>query len=421
MKLAIVVQRYGPAAVDDAERHARYLAEHLAEHATVEVLTTCARSDVTWANELPAGIDTVGGILVRRFPVARAANRNRFARLCRRVFSETHSIADELRWLRASAPVSRSLLGYLRKHRAAYDFGVFVDYRHGHSYYGGLTLSDRAVLVPHAACDPSIGLKIFSQLFRSVRGMLFDSPEEQTLVHAIASNQTVPNVVGGAGVDVPHSPQPSQFRHKHNIRGPFAIVASRVDAPQCQRLTDVFNQYLAEHRAGGLSLVVAGDDAMPLPAHQKIRCIAGVTEPDRLDAIAGAEVVIVPSESQHFSRTALEAWALGKPVLVNGASKGLFGQVVRSNGGLCYRSDDEFVAMLTALEQNRWLCGSLGKSGRQYVRDHCDWRLVGRKYHEMFQQLQASRDATRGTARRGWLNRLRREVAPSADVVRGLA
>ena len=58
MKLAVVVQRYGADISGGAELHARYIAERLARHATVEVLTTCARDYVTWKNELPAGAST---------------------------------------------------------------------------------------------------------------------------------------------------------------------------------------------------------------------------------------------------------------------------------------------------------------------------------------------------------------------------
>ncbi len=54
VKLAIVVQRYGRAINGGAELHARYLAEHLARHAEVEVLTTCASDYVSWRNELHA-------------------------------------------------------------------------------------------------------------------------------------------------------------------------------------------------------------------------------------------------------------------------------------------------------------------------------------------------------------------------------
>ena len=69
MKLAVVVQRYGLAINGGAELHARYVAEHLARHAEVEVLTTCATDYVSWRNELPAGTDTLNGVAVRRFRV----------------------------------------------------------------------------------------------------------------------------------------------------------------------------------------------------------------------------------------------------------------------------------------------------------------------------------------------------------------
>ena len=57
VKLAVVVQRYGQAINGGAELHARYIAEHLARHAEVEVLTTCATDYVTWRNELPPGVE----------------------------------------------------------------------------------------------------------------------------------------------------------------------------------------------------------------------------------------------------------------------------------------------------------------------------------------------------------------------------
>ena len=55
VKVAIVVQRYGAEINGGAELHARYVAERLARHVQVEVLTTCATDYVTWRNSLPAG------------------------------------------------------------------------------------------------------------------------------------------------------------------------------------------------------------------------------------------------------------------------------------------------------------------------------------------------------------------------------
>ena len=74
--------------------------------------------------------------------------------------------------------------------------------------------------------------------------------------------------------------------------------------------------------------------------------------------------------------------------------------------------------MLQALEQNRWLNAALGRNGRQYVRDHLDWRVVGRKYHDMFVQLQNSPRRAEMAPIPGWLARRRRDVSPSAERVR---
>ena len=101
MKLAVVVQRYGPAINGGAELHARYIAERLARHAEVEVLTTCATDYVTWRNELPAGEERVNGVLVRRFRVAGERDPLAFGRRSRAVFEQPHSLQDELRWLDA--------------------------------------------------------------------------------------------------------------------------------------------------------------------------------------------------------------------------------------------------------------------------------------------------------------------------------
>ena len=62
MRLGVVVQRYGANINGGAERHARYIAEHLARHHEIEVLTTCARDYVTWRDEFAPGVETVHGI-----------------------------------------------------------------------------------------------------------------------------------------------------------------------------------------------------------------------------------------------------------------------------------------------------------------------------------------------------------------------
>ena len=116
MKVAVVVQRYGININGGAELHARYVAEHLAKHIDVEVLTTCATDYVTWRNELPSGIDQVNGITVHRFPVKQERDIKDFSKQSAKVFSHTHSMADELRWLESEGPTSTALIEHIQNH-----------------------------------------------------------------------------------------------------------------------------------------------------------------------------------------------------------------------------------------------------------------------------------------------------------------
>src|SRR5258705_13337816 len=110
MKVAIVVQRYGADINGGAELHARYIAEHLAPHAEVRVLTTCAREYLTWRNEFPPGADRVNGIPVERFPFEHERREAEFVLPSDHVFSRRHSLNEELEWLEREGPPSPALV-----------------------------------------------------------------------------------------------------------------------------------------------------------------------------------------------------------------------------------------------------------------------------------------------------------------------
>lgn len=415
MKLAVVVQRYGTAISGGAELHARYVAEHLARHADVEVLTTCATDYVTWRNTLPAGVERVNDVVVRRFRVAHERDPLTFGRRSEHVFTRTHSIGDELAWLEAEGPASPALVSYVK--RAGYDLCLFFSYRYYHAYHGARAVAARAVLVPTAERDPAIGLSIFAPVFRGVRAVMYNSPEERAMIHAAANNQHVPGVVVGIGSEVPSNPQPARFRQKHNLRTPFAIYIGRIDENKgCNELFTFFEGYLRDGW-GRLSLVLVGNPVIPIPQHPRIRHLGFLDETDKFDALAAADLLIMPSYFESLSMVANEAWALGRPVLANGRCDVLKGQCVRSNAGLYYESFAEFVETLHALEQNRWLSASLGRNGRQFYRDNYDWPVIERKYVDMLNRLMNERSERRLEPLPGWLARRRRSVPAANDVL----
>src|SRR5205807_473675 len=188
----------------------------------------------------------------------------------------------------------------------------------------------------------------------------YNSHEERAMIQRVSGNENVPGVVVGIGSDVPQAPQPGRFRQKYDVRVPFAVYVGRIDENKgCKELFDFFQGYLRDGW-GQLSLVLIGNSLLPIPNHPRIRHLGFLDDADKFDAMAAADLLIMPSYFESLSMVALEAWALGRPVLANGKCDVLRGQCVRSNAGLYYATYAEFIESLSAMERNRWLSAALG-------------------------------------------------------------
>jgi glycosyltransferase involved in cell wall biosynthesis len=417
VKLAVVVQRYGRTINGGAELHARYVAERLARHADVEVLTTCAANYVTWRNELEPGVEVVNDVPVRRFPVKHERDPLLFGLRSNRVFQHAHSLGEELDWLDAEGPTSPALIEHIERQAKTFDYFLFFSYRYYHAYYGARAAGSRAVLVPTAERDDAIGLSIFPPLFRGVRAIMYNSPEEQVMIQAVAGNTEVPGVVVGVGSDVPPHTEPGRFRQKFHIEGPFAVYVGRIDENKgCRELFEYFQGYVRSPTSR-LSLVLIGHSMLPIPDHPRIRHLGFLDDTDKFDAMTGADLLLMPSYFESLSMVALEAWALGRPVLANGRCDVLKGQCIRSNAGLYYESYPEFVEALRAIEQNRWLSGALGRNGRRFFRETYDWPVIERKYLEMFTRLSNDRPSRGAHAAPGWIDRRRQDLPAAHEVL----
>lgn len=388
MKVAFVVQRYGLEINGGAELHCRWVAEHMNKHWDVEVLTTKAFDYITWKDHYPHDEELINSILVKRFPVLRTRNPERFGRIQNHILETEHTKQDEYRWLEEEGPYSATLIHHIKKHRSEYDYFIFFSYRYYHSYHGIHTVPEKSLLVPTAEHDPVIHLKIFKDLFRKPRAFIYNSVEERNMIQTLSRNADIPGEVVGVGSEVPTKVYPDRFREKHQIEGDYILYIGRIDANKgCDELFDFFLRY-KEETGSNIRLFLVGSTILQIPSHHDINYLGFLSEEDKFDALAGARLLVMPSFYESLSMVMLEAWALEKPVLANSRCEVLKGQCLRSNAGLFYENYDEFREGLSLLLSSSRLRGSMGRNGADFFQKNYAWEVIENKYIGIVDRLE---------------------------------
>jgi glycosyltransferase involved in cell wall biosynthesis len=380
LRLAFVVQRYGLDIAGGAEYHCRLVAEHMARHAQVEVITTCAADYITWSNHYPEGVEVLNGIPVRRFRVKRPRDPERFSDYTDRAFRGVAEAQLQLKWLEEEGPFSPRLVRHLERHRADHDAFVFFSYRYYTTYHGLLAVADKAFLVPTAEDDGVYALPIFPPLFRAPRAIVYNSVEERAMIHRVSGNEAVPGDVVGVGSALPERVDGAAFRARHGIQGPFGLYVGRIDENKgCRQLFDFFGRHRRE-TGSPLQLVLIGKAVLPIPKDAAVVHLGFLPDQEKWDALAASDLLFMPSRLESLSMVTLEAWWAGRPVLANGKCEVLRGQCLRSNAGLYYTSYDEFRETLSRLEGDPALRSAMGVNGRRYFEENYSWDVVERKY-----------------------------------------
>jgi glycosyltransferase involved in cell wall biosynthesis len=378
VRLTFVVQRYGPEVNGGAELQARGLAELLAPRHEVEVLTTCARDYLTWADYYQPGVELINGVRVLRFRVDEPRDMKEFNAFSERIFGGEHSAEEELEWLRLQGPYSSALLAAIEGRRQHVDLFIFVTYLYATTFFGLPLAGDKALLLPEAHDEPPIYLEQMREVFRLPRFLLYNTEPELAFLRRRFPDLPLRGAEIGFGVDLP--PLAEQEDDP-----PALLFMGRIHpAKGCGELFDYFTRYKRE-RPGPLRLVLAGTVDMTLPPHPDVVYAGFVQGEPKQQLIAGSTLVVMPSPYESLSIICLEAWAAGKPTLTNGASEVLREQSLRSGGGLYFKSYGEFAACLDLLLGDRALRCRLGLQGRRFVAQRYTWPAVEQRLEAALQ------------------------------------
>ena len=382
MRLLYVVQRYGAEIVGGSEAACRQFAEALSSSGhVVEVLTSCARSYVTWENSYDPGTTEVNGVLVHRLPVIAPRKPERFGPTDIWLMSETSSplVFEQQRWARQMGPDLDGMRSWLIANCDRFDAVIFMTYLYTTASMGIAAVAGRVpvVLQPTAHDEPSLKMHLFESVFRLPDAFLYFTPEEETVVKR-RFRIDPPGRVVGIGIDLePPKNDASSFREKQKLeKDPYLIYVGRLDLMKgVKQLCDFFIAVKDMHRIP-LKLVLAGEELVELPTHPDIIITGFLDEPEKQGAISDSLALVQPSYFESFSIVLCEAWVQCRPALVQGASTVLRGQAVRSSGAIPYEGFAQFEQAVMMLLEDPTLAQRLGENGRLYVESTYNWSSV---------------------------------------------
>jgi glycosyltransferase involved in cell wall biosynthesis len=351
-KVAIVVQRYGPHITGGAEAHARMVAERLTAHAQVEVLTSCARDHLTWANEEPPGPEQDGDVLVHRFPSAAAREMRSFNARSRSLFGRQNDLVAEELWLADQGPRLPGLMEALAFRRDEFDAFIFFTALYAPTAHGLPLVADKALLVPTAHDEPPMAFGLYADAITRARALLCNTPEEAAFLAARFPRAARQRVVG-VGVE-PLRGDGDAFREQFGLKGPYLLYVGRLEDGKGVGDLVRLHQRLVKHFHDAPTLVLVGSGELRVSGTRVVKT-GRVDEQTKWDALAGALAVVVPSRYESLSLLTLEAFAAGTPVLANGASDVLAGQLSRSLAGATFDLSEleSFVAALKVVGDAR--------------------------------------------------------------------
>jgi glycosyltransferase involved in cell wall biosynthesis len=387
VRIAFIVQRYGEEILGGSEYHCRLIAERMAARHEVEVLTTCARDYITWANEYSEGTRQINGVTVRRFANARTRDIDAFNKYSDWIFHNPHTREDELAWLEQQGPWCPALLDYLRGHERTYDAVIFFTYLYAPTVFGLAIAPERSILAPTAHNEPAIHLGIYRELFQRPRAMAYNTDVEKAFLKGTFDIGAVAEETVGCGVDLLEARTHSHGAARNGFPdGPFLLYGGRIDPGKgCEELLAFFGNY--KDGGGPATLVLMGSKLMPLPDVPWVRYAGLLSESDRLRALEAATIVVVPSPFESLSLLALEGMAVGRPVLCNARADVLVDHCRRSNAGLFYSTREEFIECVDVLLADRPLRERMGQNGRAYVTANYAWDVIMAKYDKLIAAL----------------------------------
>jgi glycosyltransferase involved in cell wall biosynthesis len=239
-------------------------------------------------------------------------------------------------------------------------------------------MPDRSILWTCLHDEPYAYQEVFEPVFAGVAGLFLQTAPEHDLAHRIHPVGLAPHALVGCGVEVPETYDAQGFVAKYGIDRPYLLYAGRREgAKGWEELLAWFARAVVRQDLP-FTLVTMGAGRVRPPAEiaDRVVDVAFLPDDERDNCYAGATAYLQPSRYEAFSRTIMESWLAGVPVVGIGAGGVVRYHIERSGAGLVYDDAEEFEQALALLAEAPEQARALGAAGRRYVLDNYQWKDV---------------------------------------------
>lgn len=368
LRIAAVACRYGGDVVGGAETSLRTIAESLQQAGHhVEVFVTSALTENDAGSNGSEQATEVNGVPVHRFPLERR-DPVQFAAIQERL---TELTADAVRKTQdeylAHSIRSTPLLDALRQRIDDFDAVIVGPFLHGLTHDIARAFPAKTLVLPCFHNEPAARLPELLEAYRSAGGLLYHSPEEQSLAEIeLGVNHPRAECIGTI-IDTETRGRAEQGRRIAGAER-YLLYAGRFAPAKNLPLLLAFARRHAEEHPGRFKFVFIGGGDFPILQTSWAVNLGNVGPAVRRDLMAGAAALVQLSQMESLSLVALESWAQGVPVIVHRDCDVLAAQVGRADGGWAVSDYAGFAAALDELWQTPQQGQRRGEYGREYVR-----------------------------------------------------
>ncbi|MBU1140455.1 MAG: glycosyltransferase [Proteobacteria bacterium] len=396
--VAFVIPWFGENLKGGAEQLAWQVSNRLAKRGySVEVLTTCCASFLDdWStNHLPAGVEHLDGLVVRRFKVDKR-NGELFNQ------ANTYGLSISPEDLRpginpftfgtgelfvAENINSSALERYLKWNKKKYHAFVFLPYLYGVILNGLPLVAKQSWLQPCLHDEVYAYLPDVENAMRQCRGILYNSLGEERLAsHLFGPGIVRKGEVVGVGVesfDLTHSELPKQVAGHQLEQEKYVLCLGRRDKTKnTVMLVEAFRKYRKRYPESSLQLIIAGPGDGPFGVAVKgVHDLGLVSELDKEALLSNCTALFQPSRNESYSRVIMEAWFYNRPVAAHGACLATAMAVEAAGGGWLAEDLEEWAQLFHRLnETEESELVEFGKKGREYARRYAEWDAVIDRY-----------------------------------------